>query len=167
MLTVFKLYYLALDLCVSCYVSLDTLRRSKGRYTAPTIDRACRVVSRFRRNIKGALQKNLSGRTTRLRKKGRYHYDADVRVFLREYHNDGLFKCRPGRDHRGFEGFINDRYLSAPGKLRARLLTHQARMDWLQLSRGVDQVEEDSTDDSDNDSENGASDSSSSDDESA
>lgn len=61
---------------------------------------------------------------------------------MKTYITRNLFDYIPGRAH-----FTKARPINNHSKLRGKLLAHAARLDWLKLSRGDDELYDDSDDD--------------------
>ena len=101
------------------------LRRSKGQYTAKQINRCAQMSGPFGKEMERIMTSSQLGHysTNPRHSSLSRRVVEDVATFVAEFTNDGLFDCRPGRSHHGFEDFAYEAKIEEPIKMGGKMKT--------------------------------------------
>ncbi len=130
--------------CIGLFSGI--LKRMRGKLSKKSIDRASQVSSTFRKTLRQKIRKNVNARDTYTRRGKKYKYDEDLAHFLTNQYCHHPFLVQPGREHRGFEGFINQRPFDT-GKMKGRLQAYSCKLDWGRHAEGVGELPDEPSDD--------------------
>lgn len=98
------------------------LKGARGMYTDKQISRSSKMGGAYGKQVDRVfyttLGQGLEYQTTRKRPS---HYDADLKVFVRELKTDALFDYIPPREHSAFREFKANNRIQGPRKMGFRL----------------------------------------------
>ena len=107
----------------------EILKHSHGSFTSATIQRAGKMVGSLGKNLDYLFHHNVARTDVDKGYTKRRDFQVEVETFCKDYKDDRLLDCIPGRSHPSFPEFSGDMTIQDPELLKARLIKYGKKLD--------------------------------------